>query len=191
MSRLDAWEGIVVTHTFPSLKIIACQAWDPERHAVFLDTKDVPLREAAAGEATRNKGEAGAVESLLRAALRAGVRAADVGVISPFRSQVALLQATIDALALGTGEKGVEVLTIDRCQGRDKPALIISFVRSNAERQAGTLLRDWRRLNVALTRARCKLIMIGDSRTLSEIELFGRLVDIVQKQHGYVPMSAL
>lgn len=49
----------------------------------------------------------------------------------------------------------------------------------------GSLLRDWRRVNVALTRARSKLILIGDSETLCEIELFGRILALAQDQDEY------
>ena len=63
--------------------------------------------------------------------------------------------------------KGVELSTIDRYQGRDKHAIIISFVRSNSRGKAGRLLQDIRRLNVAMTRAKRKLIMIGSFSTLT------------------------
>ena len=61
---------------------------------------------------------------------------------------------------------GLEVSTIDRYQGRDKPAIILSFVRSNSEGNVGRLLQDKRRLNVALTRAKAKLILVGSFSTL-------------------------
>lgn len=80
------------------------------------------------------------VDALIKAGIAAGIEPNSIGIVSPFRSQVALLQAGVDALALEEGHKGVEVLTIDRCQGRDKTALIVSFVRSNAERVAGMSL---------------------------------------------------
>ena len=53
----------------------------------------------------------------------------------------------------------VEVLTVDKCQGRDKPVILLSLVRSNKECVAGTLLADWRRINVAITRAQKKLVI--------------------------------
>ena len=62
--------------------------------------------------------------------------------------------------------EGLEISTVDRYQGRDKPAIIVSFVRSNPKHKVGRLLEDFRRLNVALTRAKCKLIMIGSFSTL-------------------------
>jgi hypothetical protein len=61
----------------------------------------------------------------------------------------------------------VEVATVDRYQGREKPAVVFSFVRANAAGATGALLDDWRRVNVAVTRARDKLVLIGDGDTLS------------------------
>uniref|UniRef100_A0A6T6DHT9 DNA replication ATP-dependent helicase/nuclease n=1 Tax=Craspedostauros australis TaxID=1486917 RepID=A0A6T6DHT9_9STRA len=65
-------------------------------------------------------------------------------------------------------EDGLEFSTIDRYQGRDKDAILISFVRSNTSGNAGRLLQDIRRLNVALTRAKSKLILIGSFSTLTQ-----------------------
>jgi len=62
--------------------------------------------------------------------------------------------------------EGLEISTIDRYQGRDKPAIILSFVRSNPHHKVGRLLDDVRRLNVAITRAKSKLIMMGSFSTL-------------------------
>lgn len=61
---------------------------------------------------------------------------------------------------------GLEMSTIDRYQGRDKETIVISLVRSNAQGRTGTLLEDYRRINVALSRAKKKLIIIGSLRTL-------------------------
>ena len=65
-------------------------------------------------------------------------------------------------------ENGLELSTIDRYQGRDKDVIILSTVRSNAGGKVGRLLLDMRRLNVALTRAKCKLIIVGSFSTLSK-----------------------
>jgi len=77
---------------------------------------------------------------------------------------------------------GVEVLTIDKCQGRDKPALLLSLVKSNAENQSGRLLADWRRVNVAVTRAQRKLVMVGSIQTLAKIPLFEELLELMKER---------
>lgn len=95
--------------------------------------------------------------------------------------QVALLQE-------GVAEKGwteVDVMTIDKCQGTEKPAVLLSFVKSNPEHEAGKLLEDWRRINVAITRAQKKLIMVGSRQTLQSNPLFQDLLSLVMDK-GWV-----
>jgi DNA replication ATP-dependent helicase Dna2 len=73
-----------------------------------------------------------------------------------------------DATIASWKKEGLELSTIDRYQGRDKPVIILSFVRSNPAGKAGRLLQDMRRLNVALTRAKCKLVIVGSFSTLKK-----------------------
>ena len=61
---------------------------------------------------------------------------------------------------------GLEMSTIDKYQGRDKQAIIVSFVRSNTKGNVGRLLQDIRRINVAITRAKHKMILVGSFSTL-------------------------
>jgi len=90
--------------------------------------------------------------------------------------------ASASASATGTASSGgVEVLTIDRYQGRDKAVILLSLVRSNPHGAAGQLLTDWQRLNVALTRARVKLLVVGSARTLSSVPMLGRLARMAEE----------
>lgn len=86
--------------------------------------------------------------------------------------------------------KDVEVLTIDKCQGRDKPALLLSLVKSNAENLSGRLLADWRRVNVAVTRAQKKLVMVGSRLTLTKIPLFEELLDLMIEKDWLLQLPA-
>jgi DNA replication ATP-dependent helicase Dna2 len=89
---------------------------------------------------------------------------------------------------------GLEISTIDRYQGRDKPAIILSFVRSNPEGKVGRLVQDKPRLNVALTRAKSKLILVGSYSTLKNgsIPLGPLLYRIDSKQQRQLlPENAL
>lgn len=146
---------------------------DPGRRVVFVDTCSAEGgREVVAGEGVSNPGEVVAALTVLRAAAAAGVPQGALATISPYNRQVALLERALKESGLG----GVESLTIDRAQGRDKECVVISFVRSNAEGSAGKLLKDYRRVNVAITRAKSKLVLIGDSKTLRSLDLFDRLL---------------
>jgi DNA replication ATP-dependent helicase Dna2 len=80
----------------------------------------------------------------------------------------------------------VEVLTIDKYQGRDKQCILLSFVRNNAARAVGGLLTDWQRVNVALTRAKHKMIMLGGSRTLGEVPLLAAMLGMLHSGGGLV-----
>jgi hypothetical protein len=65
-----------------------------------------------------------------------------------------------------------ETLTVDQIQGKEK----VSFVKSNSEGNIGELLKDWRRLNVALTRARKSLVLIGSRKTLSSFGIYKQMI---------------
>lgn len=106
-----------------------------------------------------NEMEALVVLAHVTSLLDAGVPSEDIGVISPYSAQVSVLKKV-----LGSFDK-IEVSTIDGFQGREKEAIIISLVRSNDNREVG-FLADYRRLNVAMTRSRRQLCVIGDMMLL-------------------------
>ena len=80
----------------------------------------------------------------------------------------------------------MEISTIDKFQGRDKSIMILSLVRSNAHGKAGRLLNDPRRINVAVSRAKHKLVLIGSSWTLKKgSETLSSLIDLMERK-GWV-----
>ena len=101
---------------------------------------------------------------MIEGLLTCGLDASSIGVISPFRAQLRLLDE--NESIHNWVKEGLEVSTIDRFQGRDKSVIVLSFVRSNTKGKVGHLLEDFRRLNVAVTRAKYKLIMLGSYSTL-------------------------
>jgi superfamily I DNA and/or RNA helicase len=103
------------------------------------------------------------------ALLDAGVNAAQIGVITPYRAQVRVLRERLGHVP------ELEIDSVDGFQGREKEAIIVSFVRSNPEGEIG-FLADTRRTNVALTRARRKLLVIGDSATLANDPFYQRML---------------
>lgn len=134
---------------------------------VWYDTQggDFPERSSdddshAVAESTGSKYndmEALVVVQHLDRLLEAGVPATAIGVISPYNAQASLLKKTLQLRHVD----GVEVSTVDGFQGREKEVIIISLVRSNDSGEVG-FLRDRRRLNVAMTRPKRHLCIVGD-----------------------------
>jgi ATP-dependent RNA/DNA helicase IGHMBP2 len=145
----------------------------------FIDTAGANYNEELEpdGESRRNPEEAALVERKVDALIGAGVAPSEIAVISPYSAQVRLLREKF-------GEDGPEVDTIDGFQGREKEAVVLSLVRSNATGEIG-FLGDTRRMNVALTRARRKLIVIGDSSTIGGHPFYSRLLGYFEQQGAY------
>ncbi|MSR77284.1 MAG: hypothetical protein EXS63_03515 [Candidatus Omnitrophica bacterium] len=106
-----------------------------------------------------------------------GVPPDQIAVISPYSAQVRLLSSQIP-------QPEIEVDSIDGFQGREKEVILVSLVRSNVEGDLG-FLNDVRRMNVAMTRAKRKLILIGDSATLGQIPFYRALIEYAESIHGY------
>uniref|UniRef100_A0A8D3BLX5 DNA replication ATP-dependent helicase/nuclease n=1 Tax=Scophthalmus maximus TaxID=52904 RepID=A0A8D3BLX5_SCOMX len=105
----------------------------------------------------------------------AGCKPSDIGVIAPYRQQLKCISALLQSSAF----TGVEVNTVDKYQGRDKGVIVLSFVRSTL----GELLKDWRRLNVAITRAKHKLLMVGSATTLRRYAPVEKLLNHLQQEN--------
>jgi DNA replication ATP-dependent helicase Dna2 len=154
----------------------------PENKVVFINTDPLTnvAREIVQGNRTTNGLEVTLTTQAVYLLLSAGVLGNDIGVITFYRSQLALLRQSL------RGQTGVELHTADKFQGRDKETVIVSFVRSNEAGEVGELLKDWRRVNVAITRARSKLVLIGSKKTLLQGgEVLKGLVKICQER-GWV-----
>ncbi len=145
----------------------------------FIDTAGAGYDEEIEpdGESRLNRGEAELVAAKVRALLDSGVAARDLGVITPYAAQARLLGEKLDV-------PGLEIDTVDGFQGREKEAIVISLVRSNERGEIG-FLADLRRMNVAMTRARRKLIIVGDSATLCSDEFYSRLVAHFESKGAY------
>jgi predicted DNA helicase len=137
----------------------------------FIDTAGASYDEELEEDtgSRRNVQEAALVVKKIAALLDAGVNAAQIGVITPYRAQVRLLRERLGHVP------ELEIDSVDGFQGREKEAIIVSLVRSNPEGEIG-FLADTRRTNVALTRARRKLLVIGDSATLANDPFYQRML---------------
>lgn len=108
-----------------------------------------------------------------------------IAVISPYRHQVELLKEAVQSDAsLQEIRHAVSVNTIDSFQGQERDAVFISLTRSNADATIG-FLSDIRRMNVAMTRARKKLVVIGDSATLSQFPFYADFIAYAQAHKAY------
>ena len=145
---------------------------------LFIDTCDELEERVRKGSTSReNPGEAKLVKDVAERLLNRGIRPEDIAVISPYDDQVAQIKRMLHV-------EGLEIKTVDGFQGREKEVVIVSFVRSN---KSGTIgfLKDLRRLNVSITRAKRKLVLIGDSNTLESEGCYRRLVALAKDSGAY------
>ena len=146
-----------------------------EKALLFIDTSEVEdNREMHLKDSKSiiNGLEADISVSIAQDYLNAGAGEDDIGIISPYADQVKLIQE----------KTPVEVKTVDGFQGREKEIIIISTVRSNPHGNIG-FLKDLRRLNVAITRAKRKLIIIGNANTLITNPTYARLIEFVESEN--------
>ncbi|KXT18854.1 hypothetical protein AC579_3535 [Pseudocercospora musae] len=120
-------------------------------------------------ESKVNEAEALIVRDHIMNLVDSGVKAEDIAVVTPYNGQLALLSEMLKEQV-----PGLELGSVDGFQGREKEAVIVSLVRSNAEREVG-FLSEKRRLNVAMTRPKRQLCVIGDSETISSGSKFLKL----------------
>lgn len=167
-SKLEAHETVAgrkLTADEPALEVI--------------DTAGCGMEESAAekGASKHNEGEVRILQTRLEELMTAWPNAS-VGVISPYKEQVRLLRERL------TKSENLVIDTIDAFQGRESDIIIISLVRSNESSEIG-FLKDYRRMNVALTRARLKLVVIGDSATLGNDAFYNSFFEHVENNGNY------
>ncbi len=150
-----------------------------EQPVQFIDTAGAGYEEEREpdGASRLNPQEAALVARKVRELLAAGLAEKEIAVIAPYAAQVRLLR---DRLPL----PGLEIDSVDGFQGREKEAVVVSLVRSNTDNDIG-FLADVRRTNVALTRARRKLLVVGDSATLAVHPFYQRLFEYFERIGAY------
>ncbi len=174
--------------------------YDGDAPILWFDTSTIELgedeqkdfREQFVGETFGriNKGEATLTLSLLQIYLqRIGKQRVlddrlDVGIISPYRAQVQYLRRLIKKRPFFKPFRHlISVNTVDGFQGQERDVILISMVRANDAGQIG-FLRDLRRMNVAITRARMKLFILGDAPTMTRHPFYKRLHDYIKRVRG-------
>lgn len=124
-----------------------------------------------------NEEEAHYVSYLVGEMLRSGILPNQIGIITPYKAQSKRIEKYLSDFC-------VETNTVDGYQGREKDIIILSLVRSNPQEVIG-FLKDERRLNVSVTRAKRRLFIIGDGSTLSSDRRYQQLISYVQAQGLY------
>jgi ATP-dependent RNA/DNA helicase IGHMBP2 len=175
--RLQA-DSSVCEHVLAGLPGVA--ATDATQSPVeFIDTAGAGFDEEVEpdGESRLNRREAALVCRKVQGLLDCGVTPDDIAVIAPYAAQVRLLREQLPI-------PGLEIDSVDGFQGREKEAVVISLVRSNLQAEIG-FLQDVRRMNVAMTRARRKLLLVGDSATLSAHPFYRRMIEYFESVNAY------
>jgi len=114
-----------------------------------------------------------------------GLPQPSTGVIAPYKDQIyALHEALANNTDLQPFKGSIVINTIDSFQGQEKDIIFISMTRSNADGVIG-FLKDYRRMNVAMTRARKKLVVIGDSATLSRNTFYDQFIKYCEQHNAY------
>jgi ATP-dependent RNA/DNA helicase IGHMBP2 len=146
---------------------------------VFIDTAGAGFDEGWNDllESRDNQGEAQLAVRLLDQLLSAGLQPKDVAILTPYVAQAKLLRTMVKV-------PGLEIGSVDGFQGREKEATIVSLVRSNEEGEVG-FLGDTRRMNVAMTRARRLLIVIGDSATLGQHPFYSKFIEYSDEKEAH------
>lgn len=151
--------------------------------------------ELTAGQSYRNSTEADIAADEVATILDHGIDPSDVGVITPYTGQIAQIESALSERGIGD----VKVATVDSFQGGEREAIVVSFVRSNPDGQTGFLTHPEegpRRLNVAMTRARKRLVMVGDWDTLcggsaeSKADTYRALVDWLNKNEALTRLQS-
>ncbi|KAJ1989417.1 DNA replication endonuclease-helicase Dna2 [Coemansia spiralis] len=209
-------------------------ALDPQHGAVFIDTDLIPGHESRieGSDLVQNDIEVKIIKVLTSVLLECGIEGRQIGILSPYRTQLRQLEIEYGTNPEKDGEipviaqhvqetsntsqandnssspspetaasaayeqqlqserkkhrAGIEIHTIDRYQGRDADVIILSLVRSNSSQAIGELLRDWHRINVAITRARYKLIVVGSQSTLVRSPLFAGMLKSLNDSNSVV-----
>ncbi|HSI05521.1 MAG TPA: AAA domain-containing protein [Myxococcota bacterium] len=144
---------------------------------VFIDTagKGFDEERPEGSESLANPGEADLVATYVRCVMERGLPAEAISVIAPYSAQVAALKARIE---------GVGIDTVDAFQGRENELVVVSLTRGNAEGVIG-FLADINRMNVAMTRAKRQLVVVGDSGTISGHPFYAGFIEHTQATGAY------
>ena len=151
----------------------------------FIDTAGCGFEEKQIGTSVANPEEAAFLFKYLEAFVTGIGPFPTIAIISPYREQIRLLKEQLaNAPTLQQFLDYISVNTIDSFQGQERDMVLISMTRSNSEGEIG-FLSDIRRMNVAMTRAKKKLVVIGDSATLTRLPFYAGMITYAEDLGAY------
>jgi len=167
--------GFSSNYFYNSLLLTAAHLGNSSTHITFIDTAGSGYNEERGPDGTslQNEGELRIVQKLMETEMLNPVTSA---LISPYAGQVAAAREMLP--------KQLRISTIDSFQGQEKETIIVSLVRSNDDGDIG-FLKDYRRMNVAITRAKEQLFVIGDSATIGADSFYNTFLTYIEKQGTY------
>ncbi|OSZ79863.1 hypothetical protein CAP36_00945 [Chitinophagaceae bacterium IBVUCB2] len=167
--------GFSSQYFYNGLLLTAAHLIDVGIHLTFIDTAGSGYNEKHGpdGMSLQNEGELSIVQQLLE---RENLSSSATAFISPYSGQVTAAKELLPS--------PMRISTIDSFQGQEKENIILSLVRSNDDGDIG-FLKDYRRMNVAITRAKEQLIVIGDSATIGADKFYNEFLSYVEKHGTY------
>ncbi|MGB3007171.1 MAG: AAA domain-containing protein [Chitinophagaceae bacterium] len=171
----EAIAGFSSNYFYNNLLKTAAHLSNNEIHITFIDTAGSGFNEVhgSDGISLQNEGEIQIVQHLLQSSTFDLVKTA---LISPYSGQVSAAKEKLP--------KNIRISTIDSFQGQEQENIILSLVRSNEDGDIG-FLKDYRRMNVAITRAKEQLFVIGDSATIGSDSFYNAFLSYVEKYGSY------
>lgn len=169
-----------------NLKVGKHQFLNPKLPVVFIDTSKAAYYEDEVGSGCSNTKEAKYVAYIASLFIKRGIKKADIGVVTPFVKQELLVKEFLQDIKI----KDIEVNTVHKFQGREKDIVIMSFAKSKKysfPKYKLKFIEIEPLINVAITRAKKKLILVGNSRTLRQSKLLEKVISKVGKKNTYFP----
>lgn len=168
-----------------NLKISKNQFLNPKKPVMFIDTSKAEYYEDEVGSGCSNTKEAEYVVSIIKLFIKEKVKAKDIGIVTPYVKQKVLIDEFFKKMNI----KGIEVNTVHKFQGREKDIILMSFARSKKysfQPYKLKFIENKNLVNVAITRAKKKLILIGNSQTLSQSKLLNEVINKIGKSNTVV-----
>ena len=175
--------------TIKDLNIQPSEMYGEYKPAVFIDTCGKFIEKSKKDSPSKyNPKEAEFVVSLVEEFLKNGAKEEYIGIITPYKDHEEYIKNLVKSEKCKVKSDLLEVKSVDGFQGREKEIIILSLVRANEREEIG-FLKDIRRLNVAITRAKRKLVIIGDAKTLIVSQTYKNLIEYIKSNGKYITLK--